>query len=121
MSVRLALELDRSSFVPGGEVAGTVLVTRGGPSRKLEVFLLFRERTSDFEHVAVRVGSGPLAEGALVAETTHRFAIRLPPDALPGVATDHAELYWEVDAHSDQLGPDAHARQRIEVAYGPRA
>ena len=115
MSPRLALEVDRLDHAAGGEVAGTVVVTEGGRSRRLEVFLLFRERTSDFEHDALRIGSGPLAEGPLEAGRAYRFALGVPTDALPSFASDHGELFWEVDARSDQLGRDAHARQRITV------
>lgn len=115
MSPRLILELDRAAYAPGDEVAGTVVVARGGRSRHLEAFLVFHERTADFSHEAVKIGSGPLAEGALEEARSYRFAIRLPADALPAVATPNAELFWEVDARSDQFGPDAHARQRIEV------
>ncbi|HEX2086812.1 MAG TPA: hypothetical protein VHF89_14125 [Solirubrobacteraceae bacterium] len=116
MSPRLILELDRHEVAPGDEVTGTVVVAHGGRSRRLEVFLLLRERTAEFEHDALRIGSGPLAEGALEEGRSHRFSIRLPPDAPPQVATPNAEVYWEVDARSDQLGPDAHARQRIAVS-----
>jgi hypothetical protein len=115
VSPRLALQLDRTAYAPGEEVTGTVVVAEGGRSRNLEVFLLFREKTADFEYDALRIGGGPLAEGDLEAGRSHRFAIRLPPDAPPAVATPHAELFWEVDARSDQLGPDAHARERISL------
>ncbi len=116
MSPRLALELDRHEFAAGDEVAGTVVVLEGGRSRRLEVFLLFRESTRDFDHDAIRIGSGALAEGALEEGRSYRFAVALPPDALPSLSSANGELFWEVDARSDQLGPDAHARERITVA-----
>jgi hypothetical protein len=115
VSVRLILEVDRTEYRPGDEVTGKVVVGYGGRSRRLEVFLLFRERTKGFEHEALRIGSGPLTEGGLEEGQAYRFAIRLPPDAPPNIKTQNAELFWEVDARSDQLGRDAHARQRIQV------
>jgi hypothetical protein len=33
--------------------------------------------------------------------------------------TEHGELYWEVDAKSDEFGGDTHDRRRIEIELPP--
>jgi hypothetical protein len=46
------------------------------------------------------------------------FELTLHPDALPSYRSEHGELYWEVDAKSNEIGRDTHARRRIELATG---
>ena len=48
MSLGFDVQLKRNRHVPGDTVRGTVTVTKGGKSRSLEVFLLYREHTDDY-------------------------------------------------------------------------
>jgi hypothetical protein len=51
-----------------------------------------------------------------VARESFNYAVQLPADALPCHSSANGELYWEVEARSDELGPDTVAQQRLEVA-----
>jgi hypothetical protein len=118
--MKLELQLDGERYAPGDSVTGNVLVVEGGDSRKLEVSLNFRERTSeDDEHTPVTLSGGELHAGDLTTGASYPFAIQLPPDALPNFKSKHGELFWEVDARSDERGRDTHERKRIEVAVVP--
>ncbi len=120
MSLRLAVELGRDRYAPGDLVEGTVLVLEGANSRGLDVALRFREEAEDdYEHTAVELSGGRLHEGALVAGGLYPFAIQLPQDALPGYRSAHGQLYWELDACSDERGRDTHERKRVEVMVSP--
>jgi hypothetical protein len=113
--VKLEVELDRHELRPGEAVEGTVRVVEGGGSRRLTVALLFRERTADYSEVAREVPGPELCAGDLEAGASFRFAIRLPDDALPPVSSPHGAIWWEVDAKSDELGPDTHVRRELQV------
>jgi hypothetical protein len=115
VSPRLAVRVDRESHAPGDVVRGTVDVLEGGRSRRLEVLLLFHERSDDYERVARTVETEPLHEGDLPSVGAFSFALALPDDALPAYRSSHGELYWEVDARSDEFGRDTHARERLNV------
>ena len=58
--------------------------------------------------------AGPLHTGDL-PDGSFSFEVRLPDDALPAYRSSHGELYWELDARSDELGRDTHARERLNV------
>jgi hypothetical protein len=114
--LKLEVQLDAERYAPGETVTGSVLVIEGGGSRKLDVSLHFRERTSeDDEHTPVTLSSGELHAGDLTTGASYPFAIRLPEDALPNFKSKHGELFWEVDARSNERGRDTHERHRIEV------
>lgn len=115
MSPQLQLQLDRERYGPGETVSGKVSVLEGGGSRSLEAALEYKEETADYLEVAIRIPSGLLHEGDLTAGTSFEFALALPPDALPNYESEHGDLYWEVDAKSDEFGRDTHDRRRIEV------
>jgi hypothetical protein len=115
VSPRLVLRLDGDAYAPGDVVRGTVDVHGGGRSRRLDVLLLFHERSDDYSRVARTVEIGPLHEGDLPSAGSFPFELRLPEDALPAYRSSHGELYWEVDARSDELGRDTHARERLNV------
>lgn len=115
MSPRLTLRLDGDACAPGDVVRGTVDVLEGGSSRRLDVLLEFHERSDDYSRVARTVESGPLHTGDLPAVGSFSFEVRLPEDALPAYRSRHGELYWEVDARSDEFGRDTHARERLNV------
>ena len=118
--MKLELQLYGETYAPGETVTGNVLVVEGGGSRKLEVWLHFRERTSeDDDHTPVSLSSGELHAGDLTTGASYPFAIQLRPDALPSFKSKHGELFWEVDARSDQRGRDTHERKRIDVAVTP--
>jgi hypothetical protein len=118
--VKLEVQLDGEAYAPGETVTGSVLVLEGGGSRSLDVSLHFRERTSeDDEHTPVTLSGGELHAGDLTTGASYPFGIQLPPDALPNFKSKHGELFWEVDARSDERGRDTHARKRIDVAVPP--
>jgi hypothetical protein len=116
--VILRIEVDAEPLEPGAVVAGRVVVDEGGRARAVSVRLAFVERTQDFHAVARVAAEEVVAEGALDDGTVLPFALRLPPDALPPVATAHARLGWELQARADRLGPDARADRPIELRRG---
>ena len=113
MSAVLGLALERQRLHPGDVLSGTVRVAQGGPSRTLEVFVSFLERTRSYTEAWLTGRTGVLHAGDLVPEQAFAFSLQLPPDAPPPYASRWGELFWEVDAKSDAFGFDAHARQRI--------
>jgi hypothetical protein len=119
MSPRFQLQLERQRYAPGETVKGTILILEGGASRALEAQLEYKEESPDYSEVAVSIPSGALHDGDLTEGTSFEFGLTLPPDALPSYNSRHGELYWEVDAKSDEAGRDTHERQRIEVESGP--
>lgn len=120
--MKLQIELDREQYSPGDTVSGSVLVLEGGGSRRLEVSLDFRERAEDdYEDTPLRVSGGDLHSGDLSMGASYPFAIPLPDDALPNFKSQHGELWWEVDARSDERGRDTHERRRIEVLTPSRS
>jgi hypothetical protein len=121
VSPRLQLQLDRERYRAGETVRGTVAVTEGGSSRSLEVSLAYNEETSDYLDVARTISSGPLHEGDLDEGRSFEFELALPDDALPGYQSARGELYWVVDARSNELGRDTHERRRIDVETAERA
>ena len=62
------------------------------------------------------VGSGPVHTGEITAGDSYPFEVTIPNNALPAYRSRHGELYWEVDARSDEFGRDTHARRRIDVS-----
>jgi len=120
MSPRLELQVDREQYAPGETVTGNVTVAEGGRSRKLEVSLRYREKAEDdYEHTAVTLPGGELHTGDLVEGASYPFAIALPGDALPGYASAHGELHWELEARSDELGVDTRECRRVVVSVRP--
>jgi hypothetical protein len=120
VSPRIQLQLDRVIYEPGETISGAVIVLEGGDSRSLEASLEYKEETADYVEVAIRIPSGPLHEGDLTTGTAFEFALALPPDALPSCRSEHGELYWEVDAKSDEPGRDTHDRRLIEIRLPQR-
>lgn len=115
----LELWLDREHYALGDTVRGTIRVVAGGRSRSLEVMLNYNGKTDDYAEVATSVSGGPLTTADLTTGMSFGFALALPPDAFPNYRSEHGELFWEVDARSDELGIDTHERRRIEVATAP--
>jgi hypothetical protein len=115
MSPRLQVQLEQQEYAPGETVKGTILVVEGGSSRSLEALLEYKEETEDYREVAISIPSGPLHEGDLTTGTSVEFQLSLPADALPNYQSEHGELYWEVDAKSNEFARDTHERTRIQV------
>lgn len=112
--MKLELELDSDRFAPGGHVTGKVNVLEGGKSRALTLTLSFHEQTRDYGAVPFSADA-VLHQGDLTAGESYDFGFELPADAQPSVKAEHSELYWELDACSDERGLDTHATRRIEV------
>jgi hypothetical protein len=113
--VKLEVSVEGERFRPGDTVRGTIKVTKGGRSRSLEAFLLYRDATDDYGGTSISVPGGTLHKGALEAGESYEFSIDLPADAKPNFSSAHGRLWWEAHARSDELGPDTHAGQEIEV------
>ena len=119
MSPILRLEIEQpaagGSFRPGEWVRGRVSVLQGGGSRSLSVSVHFRERTRDYSATGASYGGTPVHEGDLAEGASFNYAIQLPPDALPSFSSANGELFYEVEAKSDERGPDTRESKRIEV------
>ena len=115
MSPSFDLQIDGDRYKPGDTVSGTVVVRQGGRSRWLEVLLEFIEETSDYTEVATSISTGHLHMGKLQEGMSFAFELTVPPDALPEVRSRHGQLYWRLDARSDELGPDSHERRRLVI------
>ena len=115
MSPALDIDVQGDSFKPGEWVRGRVRVVEGGNSRALSVELRFRERTNDYSATAATYGASVLHQGELAPGMSFEFAIQLPGDCFPSFQSEHAELFYELHARSDERGPDTHADRRISV------
>ena len=115
MSPRLDLVLDSVVFQPGEWVRGHVAILEGGKSRDLSVRLRLRERTADYSATVNEISSSDLHAGELTAGRSHEFAIQIPTDALPTYSSAHGQLYWEVEARSDEFGIDTKESRVIDV------
>jgi Arrestin (or S-antigen), N-terminal domain len=115
MSPALSVELDSDTFTPGDWVRGRLRVVEGGSSRALNVEVRFRERTKDYSATAATYGQTQLHQGELTRGMSFPFAIQLPADCFPTFQSEHAELFYEVHARSDERGLDTHADARFEV------
>lgn len=112
--MRLALELDAKPVAAGEEVSGRVLVLEGGRSRSLSLTLSFRERSPSYLETAFSEG-GVLHEGDLATGQALEFGFTLANDAQPSVRGNHGELFWELEAVSDEPGLDTRASRVVEV------
>jgi hypothetical protein len=112
--VNLAIALDSDVVRPGDALTGVVEVLEGGESRSLTLTVSFCERSPGYMAVPYS-SSGVLHEGDLATGQVVTFTFELPESALPGVKTEHAELYWELEAVSDRPGMDTHARRGFQV------
>jgi hypothetical protein len=113
--VRLELELDRECVTPGEQLTGRVVVLEGGPSRSLSLTVRFCERSPQLESTAFSTNA-VLHQGDLTTGQTLEFGCELPKDALPSVKGKVGELFWELEASSDEPGVDTQIRRRFEVA-----
>jgi hypothetical protein len=115
VSPKFSIALDRPSVAPGGEVVGRVRVLEGSRSRRLSVALRYRDATADYRGWSIEIPGPTLHEGAFEAPAEYPFAIPLPADALPPLRGAHGRTWWEIEARSDELGPDAVARVEVTV------
>ena len=113
--MKLAVELHET----GPVVRGGVRVLEGGSTRGLSISLQYVERSPDYTHVAMEVPGGTTQGGELQTGSWHEFSIPLPPNALPGQSFRHGETFWQVDAKSDERGPDTHAVARVSAPRAP--
>jgi hypothetical protein len=113
--VKLAIALDAEVVTPGDRLSGRVHVEEGGESRSLTLAVRFCERSPSYMAVPFSSG-GVIHEGNLVTGQAVAFEHDVPDWALPGVKTGHAELYWEIEAVSDEPGFDTRLQRRFEVA-----
>jgi hypothetical protein len=107
--------VDSLVFKPGDWVRGHVAILEGGKSRDLKVIVRFREKTPDYSATVSEVSSADLHTGELTAGRSHEFAIQIPADALPTYRSAHGQLYWEVEARSDEFGIDTKESRVIDV------
>jgi hypothetical protein len=115
VSPRLDLVLDSLAYRPGDWVRGHVAILEGGKSRDLSVRLRYRERSPDYSATVTEIAGRDLHTGELTAGQSHEFAVQLPVDALPTLSSPHGQLYWEVEARSDEFGIDTKESRVIDV------
>lgn len=115
--MKLEIRLDSDRVAAGEKISGQINVLEGGRSRSLTLMVSFRERSPGYE-AAPFSESGVLREGDLRAGEAIDFHYRMPEWASPGVKGKHGELYWELEAKSDEPGVDTHVRRRIEIVPG---
>ncbi|MDQ3822163.1 MAG: hypothetical protein M3321_02850 [Actinomycetota bacterium] len=116
--MRLAIDLDAERVAVGEEVTGRVLVLEGGRSRSLTLTLSFRERSPAYLETPLGTAA-VLHRGDLATGQAFEFRVELPAGALPSVHGKHGELFWEVEAASDEPGLDTRVSRRVEVTVAP--
>jgi len=112
--VTVDLSLDRTRFLTGESVSGTITVL-GALDASVEVCLCFVERTADYSAVPLALPSGRLFARGESPMRGRRFDIDLPSDALPSLSSPYGELYWEVLVVTEERRAQTLARQRIDV------
>jgi hypothetical protein len=118
--VRLAIELDAERVAAGEEVSGRVVAREGGRSRALTLTVSFRERSPAFLETRFS-DAGVIHEGDLATGQAVEFRFVLPAGALPSVKGRHGELFWELQAVSDEPGLDTRVNRMLEVTVAPSA
>jgi hypothetical protein len=113
--VKLEIRLDADRVAPGQALTGHVYVLEGGRSRSLTLTVGFRERSPGYMADAFGT-SGVLHQGDLATGQAVEFRVELPDSALPGVKGEHGELFWEIEAVSDEPGFDTRTSRVFEVA-----
>jgi len=112
--VKLDIQLDADRVAAGQELTGHVLMLEGGPARSLTLTVSFCERSPGYLSAPFS-RSGVLYEGDLVTGQADEFRYEMPDWAPPGVKGKHGELFWELEAVSDEPGLDTRARRVFEV------
>jgi hypothetical protein len=88
-------------------------VLEGGRSRSLTLAVGLREQSPRYVEHAFD-SRGVIHEGDLATGQAVEFRFTLPVDAPPSVKGKRGELYWQVDAVSDEPGLDTQAGRRFE-------
>ena len=112
--MKLEIALDSEAVAPGGTLKGLVEVVEGGEARSLTLTVSFCESSPSYMAVSFS-RSGVLHEGELATGQAVTFQYDLPEWAPPGVKTEHAELYWQVEAVADRPGLDARASRKFQI------
>ena len=118
MTTWLRVEVEGSDHRLGGSVRGRVVVRMGGESRGLKVTLAFCERSPDYTN-ALAGATQRLHEGDLVDGAVFEFDLATHAEGKPSFRSAHGELFWQVQATSDEIGRNEHAQ--VEVPMAPRA
>lgn len=113
--MKLDIQLDADRVAAGQELTGHVLVLEGGPSRSLMLTVSFRERSPGYLSTPFS-SSGVLYEGDLATGQAVEFRYEMADWASPGVKGKHGELFWELEAVSDEPGLDTRVSRVFEVA-----
>ena len=112
--MKLTIALDSEVVASGEKLSGLVNVEEGGECRSLTLTVRFCESSPAFM-AAPFSRSSVIHEGNLATGQAVTFEYDVPEWALPGVKSEHAELYWEIEAVSDEPGLDTHVQRRFEV------
>jgi hypothetical protein len=116
--VKLDVRLDPrlSGLCAGARLAGTVATGAGGDARSVDAWLELTEHASGHRHVARRTDPLRLHDGAVPPGHELRFALRIPPGAVPSLATEWGALVWTLVVRADRPGaPEARAEVVLEI------
>jgi hypothetical protein len=112
--MKLEIALDAEAVAPGGTLRGLVDVLEGGEARSLTLTVSFCESSPSY--MAVPFGrSDVIHEGDLATGQAVTFQYELPEWAPPGVKSEHAALFWQVEAIADRPGLDARASRQFQI------
>ena len=116
--MKLDVQLDPrlAGLCARARLAGTVTTGKGGEARSVDAWLELTEHVKGFRHVAARTDPIRLHTGAVPPGHQLRFALRIPPDALPSLTTEWGSLVWTLVVRADRpRRPDARAEVELEV------
>lgn len=113
--MKLDIRLEDDAVAPGGELTGSILVLEGGRSRSLTLTVSFCERSPSFLSVAFE-SSNVVYEGDLATGQAVTFRYEVPASAPPSVKGRHGELFWQLEAVSNEPGLDTRATRLFTVA-----
>ncbi|HTE60679.1 MAG TPA: hypothetical protein VK631_10050 [Solirubrobacteraceae bacterium] len=116
MNLRIDMDTRLAGLRRGARLAGTVATGAGGDARSVDVWLEFTETVLGFAHVATRTTPARLHDGPVPPGHALRFALRLPPAALPTLETEWGALRWTLVVRVDRpLEPDVRAEIHLDV------
>jgi hypothetical protein len=114
--VRLVLELDGPAAA-GDELRGRVSIAEGGEHRGLQVAIRLCEHSRDYHEEVVYAHAVLAHEGELTPDDAFPFALTVPRQAGPPIATEWGGLAWEVRAWADvALEHDPQVSQPLPLA-----
>jgi hypothetical protein len=115
----LGLRLERERVAAGEVVRGSVVVEESGEAAGVEVALRLHERSVECDVVAAELGDSAPRREQLPDGVAYRFAIELPPDALPSCPSPHGGLAWTVDVSGPSIEAGEVLSRPIEVVSAP--